>query len=63
MVVFTASRAEPDVVRCYERNVNSYVVKPADPDRFNEAVGHIGVYWLLRNQAPEPQFHTPDPPA
>jgi CheY-like chemotaxis protein len=52
VVVLTSSREEPDVKRCYELGVNSYIVKPVDFDAFVKAVADVGLYWLLLNQPP-----------
>ena len=52
VVVLTSSREEPDIVRCYELGVNSYLVKPVGFEPFVKAVGEAGLYWLLLNQAP-----------
>ncbi len=52
VVVLTSSREEPDVKRCYELGVNSYIVKPVDFDAFVKAVAEVGLYWLLLNQPP-----------
>lgn len=52
VVVLTSSREGPDVKRCYELGVNSYIVKPVDFDAFVKAVAEVGLYWLLLNQPP-----------
>lgn len=52
VVVLTSSREGPDIARCYELGVNSYIVKPVDFDAFVKAVTDIGLYWMLLNQAP-----------
>jgi two-component system response regulator len=53
VVVLTSSREGPDVRRCYELGVNSYIVKPVDFDAFVKAVAEVGLYWMLLNQPPE----------
>jgi two-component system, response regulator len=52
VVVLTSSREDPDVKECYALGVNSYVVKPVDFEHFVKAVGNLGLYWMLVNQAP-----------
>lgn len=52
VVVLTSSREEPDIKRCYELGVNSYIVKPVNFDAFVKAVSEVGLYWLLINQPP-----------
>jgi CheY-like chemotaxis protein len=53
VVVLTSSREGPDVRRCYELGVNSYIVKPVDFDAFVKAVADVGLYWMLLNQPPD----------
>lgn len=52
VIIVTSSREEPDIRRAYELGVNSYVVKPVEFEKFVGAVGEVGLYWLLLNQAP-----------
>jgi len=53
VVVLTSSKEQRDVVESYRIGVNSYVVKPVDFEGFAAAVGELGLYWLLLNQAPK----------
>jgi len=53
VVVVTSSREDPDVKAAYELGANSYVVKPVDFESFTEAIGSLGLYWLLINQPPK----------
>ena len=52
VVVLTSSQEESDIVGSYQLGVNSYIVKPVDFTQFVEAMRHVGLYWLLVNQAP-----------
>jgi two-component system response regulator len=52
IVILTSSTEERDRMSGYSRGANSYIRKPVDFQEFIEAVGHIGLYWLLLNQAP-----------
>ena len=52
VVVLTSSQEERDIVESYQLGVNSYIVKPVDFEQFNEAVRHIGLYWMLLNKTP-----------
>lgn len=53
VVVLTSSNQDPDIKRCYELGVNSYVVKPVEFEDFYKAVADLGLYWLLINQPPQ----------
>jgi response regulator of citrate/malate metabolism len=40
------------MIESYKLGVNSYIVKPVDFDKFLDAVGELGLYWLLLNEQP-----------
>jgi len=52
VVILTSSNEDPDIRRCYDLGVNSYIVKPVNFERFTEAIRSLGLYWLLLNQSP-----------
>jgi two-component system response regulator len=51
-VVLTSSREEEDVVEAYGLGANSYIRKPVDFAGFVDTVRHVGLYWLIVNEAP-----------
>ncbi len=46
VVVLTVSRAEEDVVRCYNHHANCYITKPLDFNQFMEVTKSIEEFWL-----------------
>ncbi len=59
VIVMTSSNLDRDVVECYQRGANSYIQKPIDLSKFQEAVKQFGVYWLVVNHAaPDSVFGT-----
>ena len=52
VVILTSSGEDRDVLEGYGNGANSYVVKPVEVTQFNEAVGQLGLYWVLVNRQP-----------
>ncbi|MGK7906583.1 MAG: response regulator [Synechococcus sp.] len=52
VVILTTSQEEQDRLASYSLGCNSYIRKPVDFVRFTEAVGQLGIYWLLINEPP-----------
>ncbi len=50
VIILTSSNAEGDILRGYMHGANSYVCKPVDMEQFVQAVGRVGVYWLMVNE-------------
>jgi two-component system response regulator len=46
IVVFTTTKNENEVRRCYELGANTYVVKPVSFDKLVKVVGDIRNYWF-----------------
>lgn len=51
-VVLTTSQAEADISKAYQYNVNSYLVKPMDYDKFSSLIEAFGFYWAVWNKYP-----------
>ncbi|GAA0891876.1 response regulator [Fulvivirga kasyanovii] len=56
VVVLTTSNQEEDIIKSYSLGANSYIRKPVDFVQFTEAVGQLGLYWLVLNE-PNPQIN------
>jgi two-component system response regulator len=52
IIVMTSSKEDEDILQSYTRGANAYVRKPVDFREFTDAVKHLGLFWLLLNQAP-----------
>ncbi len=52
VVMLTSSKENPDIEKCYELGVNSYIVKPVEFNDFTKVVSDLGLYWVLHNQTP-----------
>ncbi|HVO32785.1 MAG TPA: response regulator [Elusimicrobiota bacterium] len=52
VVMLTSSQQQKDIHDCYEAGVNSYIVKPVEFARFEEALSQTGFYWSSLNQVP-----------
>lgn len=50
VVVLTSSSEPRDIQESYRLGANSYIRKPVDFERFLEALGRIGGYWLSFNE-------------
>lgn len=49
VVILTSSKEDPDIEKCYDLGVNSYVVKPVGFEDFMKTVNDMGLYWMLVN--------------
>ena len=52
IIMLTSSRESPDIQKCYDLGVNSYIVKPVNFLDFSLAIKNLNLYWLLLNQRP-----------
>jgi len=46
ILVFTTTKNENEIKRCYELGANTYIVKPASFEDLLTTIGHIRSYWL-----------------
>jgi two-component system response regulator len=52
VVVLTTSNEQADIAQGYRFGANSYIRKPVDFERFNEAIGRLARYWFSHNAFP-----------
>ncbi len=50
VIVLTTSNEDEDKIKSYRNGANSYVRKPVSFEQFTEAIGQLGMYWLLLNE-------------
>ena len=53
VVVLTSSREGGDVQQAYAAGANSYLVKPISPQKMNELISTLALYWLRLNEPPQ----------
>jgi two-component system, response regulator len=52
VVILTSSNEDKDRAHAYNHFANSYVVKPADYDKFVVVASQLGLYWMVLNRPP-----------
>jgi len=52
IVILTTSNQDEDIINSYELGANSFIRRPVEFNKFNEAIRQLGMYWLLLNEVP-----------
>ncbi len=52
VVMFTSSREERDVMDCYLKGANAYVVKPINFNELVDVLRNTGLFWCSVNEIP-----------
>lgn len=53
VVMFTSSREESDLIRCYELGANAYLVKPLAFAEYRAVLQQVRTFWLALNELPQ----------
>jgi DNA-binding NarL/FixJ family response regulator len=51
--ILTTSEAETDVVKCFELQANSYLLKSMDLSAFEVLVKSVNDFWLTKSRLPQ----------
>lgn len=54
VIILTSSSAPQDILECYERHANCYILKPFDLQKFMEMVKQVENFWCNLVQLPQP---------
>jgi len=57
VVVLSSSDTKSDMMQAYQRNANSYLIKPIDFAEFSRMLHDVGLYWLSWNKTPLSSFN------
>ena len=52
VIIFTTTKNEMEINRCYELGANSYIVKPSSFDLLLKIIHQIRSYWLMTSATP-----------
>jgi two-component system, chemotaxis family, response regulator Rcp1 len=58
VVVLTTSKADQDIVKSYDLNVNCYITKPVDMSQFVDVVRAIDRFWFSVVTLPQDEVRT-----
>jgi len=53
VVIVTSSSDDNNLKEAYKLGVNSYIIKPVEFEKFVQAIGEAGKYWLSYNKIPK----------
>jgi len=62
-VILTTSEAEADVLKCFELQANSYLLKPVDLTEFEVLVKSVNDFWLSKSKLPQRTQNEPTLPS
>ena len=52
VIMFTSSKENPDVEKCFRAGANSYIVKPVEIENLVDVVKNLVHYWVILNHQP-----------